>query len=85
MCETIKEKEKVPLTKSYRAVCEITAKGKDFLEQIEHQLPYIIQEDVIPQVPYPIIKEGITKVVRIVPLDKGGLGGFVKLDLEILT
>lgn len=61
--ETIEEKELVPLKKYYRALCEVSEAGKNFIAQIQHNLPYTIQEDVIPQTPHPIIKEGITKIL----------------------
>lgn len=49
---SIPEKEKVPLHKYYRALCEITPKGIGFLEKISEQLPWYIQQMVIPNVPY---------------------------------
>ena len=83
LCETIQEKENVPLKKHYVATCEVTPGGQSFLEKISWQLPFIIQEDVIPKVPHPVVKEGITKVVsvkhRVATHDK------VEVQLEILT
>lgn len=49
--ETIEEKEAAPLQKFYRATCEVTPQGAEFLKQIENHLPYYIQEEVIAKVP----------------------------------
>jgi len=65
LAKSIQEKENVPLKKYYRAVCQITPRGKEFLDLISHDLPHCIIEDVIPKVPYPIIKKGITKILAI--------------------
>lgn len=61
----IEAKEQVPLKKYYRAICDVTTQGQQFLEKIQNKLPYIIQEDVIAKVPHSIPKEGITKILSI--------------------
>lgn len=83
LASTIVEKENVPLKKYYTAICDSSSKGTAFLEYIQNQLPYIIQENVVPKVPYPTIKEGITKILAI---DTSAMWPWkVKLDIEILT
>lgn len=79
-CETIEEKEQIPLKKFYRATCEISVLGDSFLAKIENKLPYIIQENVTPKTPNPITKEGITKI-----LSFQRDGDLVHIKLEILT
>ena len=79
-CETIEEKEKVPLKKFYRATCEISVLGDQFLAKIEDKLPYILQENVIPRTPNPIVKEWITKILS---FERDG--DLVDIKLEILT
>lgn len=82
LCETLEEKESIPLKKFYRARCDITPMWKTFLSQIESHLPFIIREDVIPKVPHPVIKEWITKILSIsIDVDRS----FATLDIEILT
>jgi len=49
---TIQDKENAELKKYYRATCYITDKGKEFLSDISAELPYYIQELVIPKVPH---------------------------------
>lgn len=78
--EHIDEKEKTELKKFYRATCEITDKGKKFIEWIK-EFPYIIQEPVIAKLPHNVPKVWITKILEIVKKDKK----IVTVNLEILT
>lgn len=80
LAESIDHKEQVMLKKFYRAVCHVSSQWQSFLNAIV-QFPHYIIEDVIPQVPYPVVKEGITKILssQVVDNDK------VLLDIEILT
>ncbi len=81
---TIAEKETVPLRKYYRALCEITDEGTEFLENVSKKLPLYIEQMVTPNVPYTESKMGITKITSI---------GYMKLEdqsvicveMEILT
>lgn len=78
----------VPLHKYYRATCHVTPLGKQFLDQIENQLPYYIEELVIPNVPHSVPKMGITKILtlRHPELAEGSpCGSNIIIDLEILT
>lgn len=94
----IQDKESVSIKKFYRAICYITDEWKDFLSDISSQLPYYIQEIVIPKIPHYIPKLWITKIISFcAPLEKelSALAdwGFkknksvslMKLNLEILT
>jgi len=78
--ETVEEKEAAPLQKFYRATCEVTTQGAEFLKQIENNLPYYIQEEVIAKVPNTTPKMGITKIEKIEKV-----WSFVKVYLQILT
>jgi hypothetical protein len=62
---TLEEKEATPLKKFYRATCDITPEWEAFLHSIANSLPHYIIKNVIPQVPHPVVKEGITKVLAI--------------------
>ena len=78
----LEEKEKAPLQKYYRAVCEVTPKWEEFLGEIEKDgLPYYIQEMVIAKVPNCIPKMWITKVLEFTKLNDW----LVKIQLQILT
>jgi 23S rRNA pseudouridine1911/1915/1917 synthase len=79
---SLEEKEKTPLQKYYRAVCEITSKWENFLQEMKKSgLPYYIQEIVEAKVPNCIPKMWITKV-----LDFNEMSDWlVKLQLQILT
>jgi len=80
LAETILEKENVPLKKCYRAKCNLTQEWKNFLSSISDGLPFLIDELVIPKVPYSVAKRGLTKIMSFeIKSD------FVFLDLEILT
>ncbi|AHB41137.1 Pseudouridine synthase [candidate division SR1 bacterium RAAC1_SR1_1] len=76
------DKEAVHLKKFYRATCEITSKGKQFLQKIENNLPFTIESLVVPKLPHSISKIGITKILKytITPDQKR-----VTINLEILT
>lgn len=51
--ETLESKAQVPLHKRYRAICEVSAEGKQFLNDIEDKLPFTISEIVKAKVPNP--------------------------------
>ena len=79
---SLEEKELTPLQKYYRAVCEITPKWAEFLEEIKKVwLPYYIQEIVIAKVPNCIPKMWITKVLDFEKISDC----LVKIQLQILT
>jgi len=78
---TIQAKESIPLKKYYWARAHVTDRGAVFLKKIQNNLPYTIQEDVIPKTPHPTVKEWITKILKITHLDNEML----ELDIEILT
>ncbi len=79
---SLEEKESTPLQKYYRAVCEITPKWAEFLENVKKNwLPYYIQEMVVAKVPNCTHKIWITKI-----LDFEEIGDWlVKMQLQILT
>lgn len=80
--QTIQAKESVKLRKFYRAVVNITDKGREFLESIYWSLPFYIQELVKPKIPYyweP--KIWITKILWVWENNWNK----VDLDIEILT
>ncbi len=79
---SLEEKESTPLQKYYRAVCEITPKWVEFLQEIKKiWLPYYIQEIVVAKVPNSTPKMWITKL-----LDFEEMGAWlVKMQLQILT
>jgi 23S rRNA pseudouridine1911/1915/1917 synthase len=79
---SLKEKESTPLQKYYRAICEITSKWAEFLDEMKKNwLPYYIQETVIAKVPNCIPKMWITKVLSLEKL----WDWLVKMQLQILT
>ena len=79
---SLEEKESTPLQKYYRAICEITPKWAEFLEEMKKNwLPYYIQETVIAKVPNCTPKMWITKVLS---FERVG-DWLVKLQLQILT
>lgn len=78
--EDIETREKVNLQKFYRAQCYINPEGQEFLDNIKWQLPYYIQEMVVPQVPHSVPKMGITKILNFdIKEDK------LNINLQILT
>ena len=79
---SLEEKESTPLQKYYRAICEITPKWAEFLQEIKKiWLPYYIQETVIAKVPNCTPKLWITKILSFEELwDR-----LVKMQLQILT
>ena len=79
---SLEEKESTPLQKYYRAICEITPKWAELLDEMKKSwLPYYIQETVIAKVPNCTPKMWITKV-----LDFENLWDWlVKMQLQILT
>lgn len=79
--ETLEQKDKVPLKKRYRAICEITPEGKPFLDEIEGKLPFIISEEVRAKVPNSLPKLGITQIEKIEKKPDGR----IQLFLQIFT
>ena len=78
----LEEKESTPLQKYYRAICEITPKWEEFLEEIKKiWLPYYIQETVIAKVPNCSPKMWITKILDFEEISNW----LVKMQLQILT
>lgn len=79
---SLEEKESIPLQKYYRAICEITPKWAEFLQEIKKiWLPYYIQETVIAKVPNCTPKLWITKILSFEEL----WDWLVKMQLQILT
>ena len=79
---SIEEREKVPLQKYYRAVCEVTSKWEEFLSEIEKSwLPYYIIEPVVAKVPNCVSKMWITKILSL----KMVWNWLVRIYLQILT
>jgi len=79
---SLEEKESTPLQKYYRAICEITPKWAEFLQEIEKiWLPYYIQETVVAKVPNCTPKMWITKVFDFEKVRDW----LVKIQLQILT
>ena len=79
---SLEEKEKTPLQKYYRAVCEITPEWENFLQEMKRSgLPYYIQEIVEAKVPNCIPKMWITKVLDFKEISDW----LVKWQLQILT
>jgi len=78
--DTILDKENVNLKKFYHAKSVLTAKWKEFLKNIENNLPYLIDELVIAKVPHSVAKRWLTKIIDFKIKDN-----FVLLDIEILT
>ncbi|MDD3263066.1 MAG: RluA family pseudouridine synthase [Candidatus Absconditabacteria bacterium] len=75
-------KENVHLKKFYRATCETTPKGEQFLLSIKNNLPYIIESLVIAKLPHITPKIGITKILNYsIFKDKEK----VIMEIEILT
>lgn len=79
---SLEEKESTPLQKYYRAICEITPKWAEFLQEIKKiWLPYYIQETVIAKVPNCNAKMWITKILSF----EESWDWLVKMQLQILT
>ena len=79
--EKLEDKDRVPLKKWYRATSEILPEWKVFLNKIEGNLPFVIQEVVKAKVPNMTPKMWITQVEKIEKIsDKQ-----VKLYLQIFT
>ena len=79
---SLEEKEATPLQKYYRAVCEITPKWAEFLDEMKKiWLPYYIQETVVAKVPNCTPKMWITKVLSFEKV----WDWLVKMQLQILT
>ncbi len=76
------DKENVNLKKFYRATCEITPKGAQFLQSIKNNLPFVLESLVVAKLPHVIPKIGITKVINYeISKNKNR----VDIELEILT
>lgn len=71
----------MPLKKRYRTICEVTEKGKQFLEEIEGNLPFIISEEVKAKVPNAVAKLGITQIEK----SEKKPDGRIQLFLQIFT
>ena len=79
---SLEEKESTPLQKYYHAVCEITPKWAEFLNEMKKiWLPYYIQEAVVAKVPNCTPKMWITKVLSFEEMGEW----LVKMQLQILT
>ncbi len=79
---SLEEKEFTPLQKYYRAICEITTKWAEFLQEIKKVwLPYYIQEIVVAKVPNCTPKMWITKILDFEEV----WSWLVKMQLQILT
>ena len=79
---SLEEKESTPLQKYYRAICEITPKWEEFLDEMKKNwLPYYIQETVVAKVPNCPPKMWITKVLSFENL----WDWLIKMQLQILT
>ena len=79
---SLEEKESIPLQKYYRAICEITPKWAEFLNEMKKiWLPYYIQEIVVAKVPSCTPKMWITKVLSFEEMGEW----LVKMQLQILT
>jgi 23S rRNA pseudouridine1911/1915/1917 synthase len=79
---SLEEKESTPLQKYYRAICEVTPKWAEFLEEMKRiWLPYYIQEIVVANVPNCMPKMWITKVLSFEEIEDW----LVKMQLQILT
>lgn len=81
---SIQDKEQAQLKKFYRATCYITPKWKEFLSEISSQLPYYIQELVIPKVPHYTPKIWITKILWFEQWNNGTMKQY-NIIIEILT
>jgi len=79
--EKINDKENAAIKKFYRATSIITVLWQEFLNKIENNLPYYIEEVVNAKTPNPTPKMWITKILKIIKLDNDELN----LKLEILT
>ena len=79
---SIEAREKVPLQKYYRAICETTPNWMEFLSKMrELWLPYYIIEQVVPKVPNCIPKSWITKILDFDEIKNW----LIKIYLQILT
>ena len=79
---SLEEKESTTLQKYYRAICEITPKWAEFLQEIKKiWLPYYIQETVVAKVPNCMPKIWITKVLDF----EETWDWLAKMQLQILT
>ncbi len=79
---SLEEKESTPLQKYYRAICEITPKWLEFLQDLKKSwLPYYIQETVVAKVPNCTPKTWITKILNFEKIEDW----LVKVQLQILT
>ncbi len=91
LAKTIEDKEQVSLKKYYRANCYITSKWQDFIEEIQNNLPFVLEEMVIPKVPHCIPKIWISKIIKlqnnpeIANFENKSQQKTIKIQLEILT
>ena len=62
--QTLQDKESIPFRKFYYAICDVGSLGRRFLGDVWDNLPFVINEPVIPKVPYyPNDVIGITKII----------------------
>ncbi len=84
--ESREEKESVPLKKCYHAVCHLTEKWRKSVKKWDAVwLPYYIIQDVIPNVPHPVIKLGMTKILSYTQTPQEKQSNFMSCEIEILT
>jgi len=79
---TRQEKEEVPLTKQYEALCYATDQGESFLGT--HTAPFYIESLVSPKTPFPVPKIGISKVLWWTQEEVNGKKAY-RMSIEILT
>ncbi len=84
--ENREEKEKVPLKKCYHAVCHLTEKWRKSVKNWDTiWLPYYIIQDVVPNVPHPVIKLGMTKILSYTQTSQEKSSNLMSCEIEILT
>jgi len=76
------DKEDIHLKKFYRAICEITLSGEQFLQLIKNNLPFVIESLVVAKLPHITPKIGITKILN---YEISSDAKRVSIELEILT
>ncbi len=76
--KTINQKESIPLKKFYKATAKLNEQGQKFFA--EQKKPFYIQQEVIPKVPRPHIKEWITKIINVKQIND-----YHEIYMEILT
>lgn len=80
--ETIEDKDDIQLKKRYRCIVQPNNdKALDMLQRIGMQLPYIINSQVLANVPWAVSKDAVSIIHSIECIDSKQ----VQLELEILT